>query len=191
MVLIVGLGNIGEEYLYTRHNIGFHVIDALLSRLSPTPISNPNFQGKLYRDGDIFLLKPSTYMNLSGQSVTAVRNFFKLENIVIIHDDLDLPFGALRFKVGGGSGGHNGIKSLDNWTQQNSIRVRMGIGKPPSVDISKYVLSKFSSSEMECFDKWVELASSAILNLLQEDWQSTSSKFSKKSAKYFCPQYSE
>ena len=186
MTLIVGLGNIGNEYQYTRHNVGFHVIDALVSNFNTSPINNPSFLGEVYKDGNIFFLKPSTYMNLSGKSITAVRQFFKIDNVIIIHDDLDLPFGALRFKFGGGTGGHNGLKSLDNWTQKNSLRVRMGIGKPSDRNISKYVLSKFNDNEIRCFDIWIQLTKEAILKLLQSNWEIVSSQSSKKSVKEFC-----
>jgi len=186
MRLIVGLGNVGDEYRYTRHNIGFEVIDALLPSFNTVEIKNPSFRGELHRDGDNFFLKPSTYMNLSGASVTTVKNFFKIEDTIIIHDDLDLPFGALRFKVGGGTGGHNGLKSLDNETREKSLRVRMGIGKPHHKDISKYVLSKFSEDEVRCLDIWIGLARESIINILNSSWEKVASQSSKKSAKEFC-----
>lgn len=186
MTLIVGLGNIGDEYKNTRHNIGFDVVDALLPSFNSVEVKNSSFRGELHRDGDIFFLKPSTYMNLSGESINAVKNFFKIENLIIIHDDLDLPFGALRFKVGGGTGGHNGLKSLDNSTKERGLRIRMGIGKPEHKNISKHVLSKFSEDEKRCLDIWIELARDSILNILKNGWERVASQSSKKSAKEFC-----
>jgi PTH1 family peptidyl-tRNA hydrolase len=115
MKLIVGLGNPGREYTKNRHNIGFMVIDELISRLGASSISKTSFKGELYKAGDTLLLKPQTYMNLSGESVQAVYHFYdiELDNIVVIHDDLDLAFGAIRVKKGGGHGGHNGLRSID------------------------------------------------------------------------------
>ena len=121
MTLIVGLGNPGKEYAQTRHNIGFMVLDAIAAKYSKTEISKTSFQGELFKSGSLLFLKPSTFMNLSGKSVQAVYNFYKVENVIVIHDDLDLAFGALRFKKGGGSGGHNGIKSIDEYIGANYL----------------------------------------------------------------------
>ena len=109
-MLIVGLGNPGSDYENTRHNIGFMVVDELVKRKSARKLSSSSFSGELYKFQNHFLLKPLTYMNLSGESVVKVKNFYKIEDVVVIHDDLDLPFGALRFKKGGGHGGHNWIE---------------------------------------------------------------------------------
>jgi PTH1 family peptidyl-tRNA hydrolase len=187
MTLVVGLGNIGEKYSGTRHNIGFRLIDYILSNFSTSEIKKSSFRGELFRDGELLFLKPSTFMNLSGESVTAVRNFYKVEQIVVIYDDLDLPFGAIRFRVGGGSGGHNGIKSLDNWSRENSIRIRLGIGKPEHGDISGHVLSKFSEAEAKCLDRWIQLSGDAILKILREEsWEKVASTNSQKSAQKYC-----
>ncbi len=158
----------------------------LIKEFETVEIKNTSFKGELFRDGDLFFLKPSTYMNLSGDSISAVKNFFKIEDTVIIHDDLDLPFGAIRFKVGGGTGGHNGLKSLDNFTKESAIRVRMGIGKPVDCSISSYVLSKYSDDEMSCFSEWVELSKRATLEIIKGDWNRVASIHSKKSATVFC-----
>jgi len=187
MTLIVGLGNIGEKYIKTRHNIGFKVIDSLISEFDTKEIRNSSFRGELHRDGHLFFLKPSTFMNLSGESVNAVKQFFKIDDLIIIHDELDLPFGAIRFKVGGGTGGHNGLKSLDNFTKENALRIRMGIDKPQHKDISNHVLSNFNDDEVRCFDIWVESVTNSILKILKTDnWQKVASQNSKKSVKEFC-----
>ena len=99
MFLIVGLGNIGEKYKNNRHNIGFCVVDSLIASLNATKQSSKDFFGELYKASQILLLKPSTFMNLSGKSVLSVKNFYKIDKILVIHDDLDLPFGAVRFKL--------------------------------------------------------------------------------------------
>jgi PTH1 family peptidyl-tRNA hydrolase len=187
MILVVGLGNIGEKYLNTRHNIGFKVIDALLEKFNTNEVKNSLFSGELHKDGEILFLKPSTYMNLSGKSVSSVSNFFKAEKIIVIHDDLDLPFGAIRFKVGGGTGGHNGLKSLQKAHQDEVIRVRMGIGKDSERDISSHVLSNFNIEENRCLDKWIELSRDAILKILESgSWEKVASLNSKKRAEEFC-----
>ena len=97
MFLIVGLGNIGDKYKNNRHNIGFRVVDALISNLNAIRQSDKNFEGELYKSSQILLLKPSTYMNLSGKSVSAVKNFYKIKDMLVIHDELDLPFGVIKF----------------------------------------------------------------------------------------------
>ena len=157
-MLFVGLGNPGSTYEMTRHNIGFRVIERLVSDLKARDISKTSFHGKLFRHGTLFFLQPGTFMNLSGKSVMAVKQFFKIdrEKIVVIHDDIDLPFGAVRFKKGGGSGGHNGLKSIDNTIGREYIRVRIGIGKPEhSTEVSGYVLHPFSKEEEQEIEKLI------------------------------------
>ena len=111
MTLVVGLGNPDLQYKNNRHNVGFMVIDALLDdHPLAEKITKSNFKGELFKVPSMLLLKPTTYMNLSGESVRAVDDYFKPEQIIVIHDDLDLPFGTLRFKIGGGHGGHNGLR---------------------------------------------------------------------------------
>jgi PTH1 family peptidyl-tRNA hydrolase len=176
--LVVGLGNIGKEYEDTRHNIGFNVLDSVRSG---DEVRKASFRGELWRDGNLFFLKPSTYMNLSGESISAVKDYFKIENILIVHDDLDLPFGAVRFKKGGGTGGHNGLKSLSPELQKESIRIRMGIGKPEFGTVSSFVLSKFSSEERPHLQEWIEISKKAILEILEtENWEKVASKYSRK-----------
>ncbi|EOY0101659.1 aminoacyl-tRNA hydrolase, partial [Campylobacter coli] len=108
MILVVGLGNIGKEYEDTRHNVGFMLIDLLLKEGNFTNLTNSKFKGELFKMGSSLLLKPHTYMNNSGLSVKAVNDFYKCERIIVVHDDIDINLGALRFKRGGSSGGHNG-----------------------------------------------------------------------------------
>jgi PTH1 family peptidyl-tRNA hydrolase len=199
MNLIIGLGNIGDRYSETRHNIGFKVVDAILNKFSFKDISKSSFKGELFKDGDNLLLKPSTYMNLSGESVSAVTNFYKIDSsdtennrVFIIFDDLDLPFGAIRFKKGGGSGGHNGLKSIQNLDKkvfENAIRVRMGVGKPENKNfaISDYVLSKFTEEEQKCLDSWIEHSTSSIIKMLEtQNWEKISSLNTIKNIQKIC-----
>jgi PTH1 family peptidyl-tRNA hydrolase len=165
MDLIVGLGNIGREYEQTRHNIGFMLIDKILSTTHTTKINKSAFKGELFKSDKFLFLKPNTYMNRSGESVSAVANFYKPERIIVIHDDLDLNMGALKFKKGGGHGGHNGLRSIDSFIGKDYYRVRMGIGKPVEKSlVVDFVLGKFKSEEKKCLEESLEVASESIFN---------------------------
>jgi len=181
MNLIVGLGNPEEKYKDNRHNVGFMVINSLLGDFQAVRISKNNFKGDLYKYKNNFFLKPLTFMNLSGQSVRAVQDYFKPDKIIVIHDDLDLPFGTLRFKFGGGNGGHNGLKSIDSHIGKDYFRVRIGIGKP--VDKSKiisHVLSDFSKFELEKLGNILDFAKKGAMELSDSDIQKVSQKYSIK-----------
>jgi peptidyl-tRNA hydrolase, PTH1 family len=151
--LVAGLGNPGPKYLWTRHNAGFIVLDEL-SRRSGIPVGRKTFSG-LYGEGDwqgdrLFLLKPQTFMNLSGRSVNPALNFHRLslQDLLVIHDDLDIPFGRVKIKEGGGHAGHNGLRSLmQEMGSGEFLRIRIGIGRPPRGDAADYVLSPFSMDE--------------------------------------------
>lgn len=180
-MLIVGLGNPGSAYASTRHNIGFMVIDELCRRHSVHDVSKSSFDGELFKMGGHFLLKPTTYMNLSGKSILAVKNFYKIEEVIVVHDDLDLPFGALRFKYGGGNGGHNGLKSADSVLSSEYMRVRMGIGKPEhKSQVADYVLHHFSTKEQAVLPDWINKAANAVELLLTSSLEDVSSKCSLK-----------
>lgn len=181
-MLIVGLGNPGSAYVSTRHNIGFMVIDELCRRHSVQNISKSSFEGELFKMGSHFLLKPTTYMNLSGRSILAVKNFYKIDEVIVIHDDLDLPFGALRFKNGGGHGGHNGLKSADAAIGADYTRVRMGIGKPEhKSQVADYVLHPFSAGEQEQLPQWIGRAADAVEMLFTQHCSDVAAKYSQKS----------
>jgi len=153
MRLFVGLGNPGQQYQLNRHNIGFMALDVIVERHKFSGWSK-KFQGEL-SSGDvggekILLLKPQTFMNLSGQSVQAAAAFYKIkpEDIVVFHDELDLAPGKLRVKKGGGAAGHNGLRSIDQHLGQDYWRVRLGIGHPGNRDlVSPYVLGNFSRED--------------------------------------------
>ena len=180
MTLIAGLGNIGKEYENTRHNVGFMLIDLILKDGGYSDVSSAKFQGELYKNGSLLLLKPSTYMNSSGKSLKAVNDFYKPNHIIVIHDDLDIAFGAMRFKNGGSSGGHNGIKSIDSLIGNNYDRVRIGIGRSDK-SVIDYVLGKFDNSELEKLDGILSHAKEAVLALANSsDISAISSKFTLK-----------
>jgi PTH1 family peptidyl-tRNA hydrolase len=176
MTLVVGLGNIGTKYELTRHNIGFMVVDSFVNDLGLKTISKASFKGEVFKSNDFILLKPHTYMNLSGESVISVKNFYKCDDLIVIHDDLDLGFGCMKFKIGGSSGGHNGLKSIDKHYGNEYKRVRLGIGRPkdnqPVVD---FVLRDFDIDEKECLDTIINSAKVAIQKLLKDDLNKVSS----------------
>ncbi len=180
-MLIVGLGNPGPNYEHTRHNIGFMVIDELVKRQNAQKLSSSSVNGELFKFSNHFLLKPLTFMNLSGNAVLAAKKFYKIDEVVVIHDDLDLPFGTLRFKKGGGDGGHNGLKSTDEKISKDYVRVRMGIGKPEHRgEVASYVLSNFTKDEQEHLREWISIAADALESLLNNSLEDVSSKYTIK-----------
>lgn len=184
MTLIVGLGNPTSQYKNTRHNIGFMLIDELLAHYGDRAkdIGSAKFQGELFKAGEILLLKPQTYMNLSGNSIKAVSDFYKPDRIIAIHDDVDIAFGAMRFKIGGSSGGHNGLKSIDGLMGAEYERVRLGIGRSKFAGEStaNFVLGEFSDDEKLALKEILATAKSAVLELVNSDIKSINQKFSRK-----------
>lgn len=170
--LIVGLGNIGQEYTGTRHNIGFEAIDRFAKDHDfPSWIEKKDLKCRLTStqlgETKVYIIKPTTFMNLSGEAVQAVLNFFKIhpDNLVVVHDELDIPFGQIRTRVGGGAAGHNGIKSITQHIGENYGRVRIGIGPKlhEKQDSSDFVLNKFTA-EQETQIKNLTREVSAILS---------------------------
>jgi PTH1 family peptidyl-tRNA hydrolase len=183
MLLIVGLGNPGTQYEETRHNIGFRVIDKLINDLGARDVSKNAFHGELFKSPNFLFLKPTTFMNLSGNSVQAVKNFYKieLEDIVVIHDDIDLPFSALRFKNGGGHGGHNGLRSIDSMIGKEYTRVRMGVDNPEyKSQVADYVLSNFTTDEDKLLTAWIEHTADAVKELSSKELNEVKSRYSLK-----------
>jgi PTH1 family peptidyl-tRNA hydrolase len=175
--LIVGLGNPEKKYELNRHNVGFMAVDYLINEFDANKIGD--FKGELYKTKNFLFLKPSTYMNLSGESVVLVKNFYKIENdnIIVIHDDLDLKLGALKFKRGGSSGGHNGLKSIDKYIGNDYYRIRIGIGRPErKEEVVNYVLSDFTKDELECVKTTFPIIKKAIFEI-----ENAASKYSRKS----------
>ncbi|MZR32462.1 aminoacyl-tRNA hydrolase [Sneathiella sp. DP05] len=162
MILLVGLGNPGKGYAGNRHNFGYMAVDEIVRRHSFMP-ERVRFQG-LAAEGNIggtkvLALKPTTYMNLSGQSVGEAARFYKipLENIIVFHDELDLPLGKVRVKTGGGHGGNNGIRSITDHIGADFCRVRLGVGHPGEKHlVSGHVLKDFAKAEMPAVEKIIE-----------------------------------
>jgi PTH1 family peptidyl-tRNA hydrolase len=184
--LIVGLGNPGPQYSWTRHNAGFMVLDRL-SRLSGIPVTRKAFSG-LAGDGNwegerVYLLKPQTFMNLSGRSVAEALRFYKLSlsDLIVIHDDLDIPFGNVKLKQGGGHGGHNGLRSLaQELGSPDYARIRIGVGRPVHGDVVNYVLSSFAKDEMDVLLEVLDGALDALEMLLKEGMPKAMSIFNGK-----------
>lgn len=154
MKLIVGLGNPGKEYEKTRHNVGFNFLDYYLFKKNESVNWSNKFDGLVYetriKDNKVIFLKPQTFMNLSGNSVRKVLDFYHIdvENILVISDDLDLNIGNFKLKMNGSSGGHNGLKDIESKIGSSCYkRLKIGISKVESVDTKDYVLGKFSNSE--------------------------------------------
>lgn len=172
--LIVGLGNPGPQYEKTRHNLGFMVADALAGRIgsafSSHKKSNSDIVQARLGSRSVVIAKPRTFMNLSGQPVAALARFFSIEpaNIVVVHDELDIDFGALRLKLGGGEGGHNGLRSISqHLSTKDYLRVRVGVGRPPGrMDPASFVLKPFSAAERKDLGVVVEEAADAAELLL-------------------------
>ncbi len=190
MKLIVGLGNPGREYEATRHNLGFRVIDALASRghiaLSSAKFSAESGQGVI-EGHKVLLLKPQTYMNLSGQSVGPAAHFYKIapEDLVVAHDDLDLALGRLQLRRGGGTGGHNGLKSIVQCLGSGDfVRLRIGIGKPQGPEARQrvvgHVLSRFDASEAAHIDEAVAAAVRAIEAVLADGLAKAMNAFNRR-----------
>ena len=173
--LVVGLGNPGPEYERTRHNAGFLVADVLAERIGGRFTVHKKSGADLFEarlDGrKILLAKPRTYMNLSGRPVAALARFFSVPptEVIVVHDELDLPFGSIRLKRGGGEGGHNGLRSISNaLSTKDYLRVRFGVGRPPGrQDPADFVLKPFSAPERKEVPVLVEQTADAVELLLR------------------------
>ena len=171
MLAIVGLGNPGEKYEHTRHNVGYDVISIIAAKLD-TPIKKLKFQGTIgetiYKGEKLVLIKPQTYMNLSGLTVQEAMSWYKLEpkDVLILVDDIDLPFGQVRLRAKGGPGTHNGLRHIVQCTGSGDFpRVRVGMGAPPPEwDLADWVLSKFQTEEERkiAYDAYLTAADAAL-----------------------------
>ena len=186
MKMIVGLGNPGTEYENTRHNTGFKVIDKIAS-LWNVPVEKK--KGKslygVYGTGEnrVVLLKPQTYMNLSGDSVRKMMDFFKIapEDIIVIYDDMDLPVGAVRLRAKGSAGGHNGMKSvLANTGNAEIKRIRVGVGDRGYAEAKDYVLGNFTKDDAETMKESIEHAAKAAMAAMEKPFERVMSDYNRK-----------
>ncbi|HBC43691.1 MAG TPA: aminoacyl-tRNA hydrolase [Pseudanabaena sp.] len=206
--LIVGLGNPGTEYERTRHNIGFMAVDALATDWSISLGKEKRFYGifgegrissTFGHSGKIRLLKPTTYMNLSGQAVRACADWFKCspESILVIYDDMDLPLGKLRLRPSGSAGGHNGMKSIiSHLGTQNFPRLRLGIGRggnnndnqeiatKANQNVTNYVLGGFTATENKVLPEVFALSNSAVTSILRDGLEKTMSLYNSRSVDF-------
>lgn len=188
MFLIVGLGNPGREYEDTRHNIGFKVIDNIAKEYN-IEINRQKFKGT-YGEGfiegkKVILLKPNTYMNLSGESVREVIDFYNLDNhkILVIYDDISLDVGKLRIREKGSAGGHNGIKSIIAHLGSDVFsRIKVGVGQP-NTDLVKHVLGKFTKEEMVVLSESIEASTNATVEIIKNDVKTAMNQFNGFKAK--------
>lgn len=184
MKLIVGLGNPGFQYENTRHNVGFMVIDEIAKKLNLN-INQKKFDSLLFVNSDFILLKPLTFMNLSGKAVKSVVDFFKIDtsDIIIVCDDLDIKLGQAKIKISNSSAGHNGIKSIiEKLETSNFYRLKIGIGRPENKEIklSSYVLGKFNSTEKKVIDKVIDKSAEAIISIIYNDINYVVNLFNQK-----------
>ena len=185
MFLFIGLGNKGSKYRNNRHNIGFLFIDYLVKKYNLLKTNN-KLRCSLYKgnilNNDILLSKPKTMMNLSGESVVLVKNFYKIrqENIFVFHDELDLTIGKIKFKFGGGSAGHNGIKNIDKHIGNEYYRIRIGINnKNTYSEVNKFVLSDFKNDEKILLDNKINLIDKNLMFVFKKDINSFMNKINE------------
>jgi peptidyl-tRNA hydrolase, PTH1 family len=182
--LIAGLGNPGAQYRQTRHNVGFMVVDRLAARLGVTfsrleskaLVTKADYQGQR-----LVLVKPRTFMNLSGQPISSLTRYYKVphENLLVTYDEVDLPLGTLRLRPGGGSAGHKGMASIiERLGEQEFPRLRLGVSRPPGrMNAADYVLQDFSASEKELLNLALDAAVEAILVFATEGLEAAMNKF--------------
>jgi PTH1 family peptidyl-tRNA hydrolase len=185
--LIVGLGNPGRQYQSNRHNIGFMLLNRLAERFKTTfsRLESKALVTKTkYHDHPVILAKPQTYMNLSGQSVASLVKFYKipLDNVMVVYDEVDLPFGRIRIRPSGGSAGHKGIASIiERLGTQDFPRMRLGIGRPPgSKGAASYVLKNFSGEDAEFLPQIIDRAADAIFTYIAEDLETAMNRYNPK-----------
>lgn len=189
--LIVGLGNPGTQYEQTRHNVGFMLIDALARDWHISLSPNRKFQGIFGEGtspiGKMRLLKPTTFMNLSGQSIRAVTDWYKIppESVLVVYDEMDLPLGRLRLRLSGSAGGHNGMKStIAHLNTQDFPRLRIGIGRPKDLPGDRstvsHVLGTFSKAEAPILDEVLQMAIAAIELSLKQGFEKAMSRYNNR-----------
>lgn len=181
MILLVGLGNPGPKYRKNRHNIGFMIVDELLRRAGAT--TKEKFKGEWARivlcGTDVVLLKPMTFMNLSGESVRAAADFFRVEpsDVVVIHDELDLPFGKVKLKQGGGHAGHNGLRSITQHLGSEYARIRCGIDRPAVGTPAAWVLNDFPVADGTWVQQMVDTGADAAEAILRDGIAAAMNRF--------------
>ena len=184
MKLIAGLGNIGTKYTFTRHNAGFMLVDSIAINAGLSLKENAKLKCFItkfsYNNEDYLLIKPTTYMNLSGEALRAVVDYYKIDikDVLIVYDDLSLELGKIRFRPNGSDGGHNGIKSvIQHLGTQNIARLKIGIGPQPSIPSEVFVLQNFSNEELDKLKETLTIAKEGIVCYFTDGIQKAQNKF--------------
>ena len=184
MYLVIGLGNVGSKYTFTRHNAGFMIADSLAMKNSEAFRENSKLKSLItkikFNNEDTLLIKPTTYMNLSGEALRAVIDYYKIpiENTLVVYDDLSLELGKIRFRASGSDGGHNGIKSIIQHLGTNKFaRLKIGIGPQPPIPSEAFVLQNFSNSELETLKTVINKSDEAIEYYFANDIQKTQNSY--------------
>jgi len=192
MVIIAGLGNPGDEYENTRHNVGYHFVIELCKKLHIDFLADASayranhFLKTKIADQEVVFCLPKGYMNNSGEAIHQILNFYgdnDAKDLWVVHDDIEVPFGQVRIKLGGTSAGHNGIKSVDDAIGTHYWRIRIGVGRPaePQQDLAHYVLSRFTEAEKAALDPIIDQTATYLLKSLEEG-KLTSAKLTTKNA---------
>ncbi len=180
MKLIAGLGNIGDKYCFTRHNAGFMVLDKLALDNNFSFREESKLKCFLAKSNDIIYIKPTTFMNLSGEAVRAVMDYYKIDvkDILIVYDDIALDLGRIRFRANGSDGGHNGVKSVIKHVGTKEFdRLKIGIGPQPNIPSENYVLQNFPKDQLETLKDVLKKSDEAIKFYLENDIQKAQNKF--------------
>ena len=186
MKLIVGLGNPGREYSNTRHNIGFRAVEVIVNDNSAWSEKKDYLVAEsVLNNQKLMFIKPQSYMNNSGQPVSEVARFFKFDpaEILVVHDEVDIPYGAIRIKEGGGDAGHNGLKSVTQHLGSSEyLRLRLGVGRPeiPEMDTADWVLGRFSQEEGKILPDFLDRAAAAVNEILMSGLKIAQNKFNSK-----------
>lgn len=188
MWIVVGLGNPGAKYAMNRHNVGFLALDAYCAGVG-SPRWKDEKQALVTRlkmeDVDVLFVKPQNYMNNSGDSVQALMHFYKIpiERLIVLHDEIDIGFGAIKIQKNRGPGGHNGLKSInEKLGSQDYVRVKLGVGRPPhpGMDVASFVLQDFSSEEKTHLHDFLGVAGDAVESLIFEGYDKAATKYTRK-----------
>lgn len=187
MWMIVGLGNPGAKYLMTRHNVGFMALDSFTASLGNLPSKEEmkSVTCKFKLEGeDVLLVKPQTFMNKSGEAVQALMAYYKIElpKLVVVHDEIEIPFGAIKIQKNRGAGGHNGLRSINETLgTQDYLRIRLGVSRPPNpkMDVADWVLQNFSTEEREKLPLFLDVAGDALETLVFDGYVKAATKFNR------------
>ena len=188
MWIVVGLGNPGLKYSMNRHNVGFMVLDAYCAGVG-FPKWKDEKQALVTRlkmeNEEVLFVKPQTYMNLSGESLQALMHFYKipLEHLIVLHDEIDIGFGAIKIQKNRGAGGHNGLKSInEKLGTQDYVRIKLGVGRPThsSMDVAAYVLQDFTNEEFTHMHGFMEVAGDAVESLIFDGYDKAATKYTRK-----------